>query len=118
MILSNRELLNPVALHGIADAGRFGNVYGAPRCDFDLRLDDVFVPIALARGNVAGKCEPCERRHRDVVRSAYPCFQHSSAPYRDGMSLADLLDPARFAMPAHSSKFDIDDPAGVQLNGG
>jgi hypothetical protein len=34
------------------------------------------------------------------------------------MHPADLLDSPRFTMPAHSSKFDIDDPAGVQFNGG
>src|ERR1700675_4915639 len=69
-----------ISPHGIADAGRFWHMNRAVRRDLDFRLDDIFIPIALARRNISRKRETRERRQRDVVRPSNTCLQHSSAP--------------------------------------
>lgn len=54
---SNYQFINPLMPHVKADARFFGRDDCALLCYFDRRLDDVFVPIAFARRNVAGQSE-------------------------------------------------------------
>ena len=55
------------------------------------RHDDVALPIALARRDVAGQHEIRQRGERDVVRAADARFEHAAAPDRDAVRLGDIV---------------------------
>src|SRR5690348_4575888 len=114
----NGELLNPGVTDFIANAGGGWNVNRSARGDFDFGLDDIFVPVALARGDVARKSKARERGHRDIVRAANSGFEHAAAPHRDRVRAASVFDALRFAVSADPAKLDIDNAAGFQLYSG
>src|SRR4030088_3292525 len=51
------------------------------------------------------------------MRPADPRFQHPTAPHRDFLRLADVVDLLCFGEPAHSPDFDIDNSASATLDG-
>ena len=106
-------LLDLVAPHRVADAGRLWQSHRALRRDLNLGLDKILVPVALVRGDIPRKCEARESRHRDVVGPADSCLKHPAAPHGDRMHPAGLLYPPRFAMAPDAPKLDIDNPAGL-----
>jgi hypothetical protein len=114
---ANGQLVDSIAPNGVAEAGSLRHVNRALRRDLNFGLDDIFVPISLARGNISRKRETRERGHRDVVRPPNTSLQHSATPDRNGVLAADLLDPPRFAVAADPPELNINDPAGFQFDG-
>src|SRR5579859_7272824 len=68
--LPHREVLDPVALHVESDARLLRRNDRPALGHGHRRIDDVLIPIPLARGDVAGQHEPGQRRQRDVVGAA------------------------------------------------
>src|SRR3984957_1605850 len=112
------ERFDAVQARRVADAGRSGNFYRALSGDFDLRLDDVFGPVAAAGGNIAGQREIRQRGHGEVVRAPDAGFQHASAPDWNGFLLAEIVDPAGGCVASDAAEFHIDDFAGADFDGG
>src|SRR5215470_3097166 len=50
------------------------------------------------------------------MRPADSGLQHASTPDRNSVVAADVVDGARFPVPADSSEFDIDNPARTELD--
>src|SRR5260370_20930282 len=103
------ELLDAIKARGIANSWRGGHTDGAFWRDLDFRLDDVFGPIAAARGDVSGQREIRQRGHGDVVRAADAGFEHATAPDRGGFRLAEMVDAARGGGAADACDCAIDD---------
>ncbi len=51
------------------------------------------------------------------MRSADSGLEHSAAPHRNGMRPADLLYAFRFAVTANAPELDVNNSAGLQLDG-
>src|SRR5260370_40075521 len=51
------------------------------------------------------------------MRPADPRFQHPTAPHRDFLRLAQVVNLLCFGEPAHSPDFDIDNSASATLDG-
>ena|SRR5580692_820285 len=115
---SNGQLVDSIAPDGVAEAGSLRHMNRALRRDLNFGLDDIFIPVSLACGNISWKRETHERRHRDVVRPPNTGLQHSAAPDRNGVRAADLLNTPRFAVPPDAPELNINDPAGFQFDGG
>src|ERR1700760_2791679 len=111
---ARRELFDEVHLQVVADTRRCRNRDRAARRNFDFGLDDVFDPVALAGGDVAGKREVGQRRKRDVVRAADAGFEHAAAPDRDAAFLAEIVNAANHGVPANAAELDVDDFAGAE----
>src|ERR1051325_4304728 len=84
----------------------------------NFRLDYIFLPVALARGNVAGQRKIRKRRQRNIVSAANSGFQHTAAPYGDIVRLAEVVDAACRSEAAYTAEFDVDDATGAKPNGG
>src|SRR5882724_6789637 len=84
----------------------------------DLRFNDVFVPVAFARGNIPGKAKVRQRGQRDVMCAADTGFQHAAAPHRKAALLAQIVDLARDSVSAHATQLDVDDLACAEHNRG
>ena len=80
--------------------------------------DDVFVPVTGAGADVARQRETGQRGHGDVVGTADAGFQHASAPHRDGVFAAEIVNAAGLQVAADASEFDVDDLAGAERDGG
>src|SRR4029077_3807635 len=57
------------------------------------------------------------RGERDVVGAADTGLEHSAAPHRDVVVLADVVYFSGLAEPAHPANFDIHDAAGAGFDG-
>src|SRR5438309_9409319 len=110
------QAFDEVTLHSETQPRRLGNANGSAARYFHLGLDDVFCPISLASRDVSGQSETRLRRHGDVMSPADARFQHASAPYRDPVLTADIMDLPGAGMPAHTPQLDVDNPAGPQFD--
>src|ERR1700730_2871522 len=81
-----------VAANMIAESGRGGDRNRAAGGDFYRRINDVFLPIALAGRYVSGQRVAGERRDGDVVGSTDAGFEHAAAPDRDVAGQAQGLN--------------------------
>src|SRR5260370_10340773 len=79
---TNRELIHQFAFHRKAKPGVCGNLDRSTGADFNLGLNDVFTPVALAGGNVSGQSEIRQCGHCDVVSASNARLQHATAPHR------------------------------------
>src|SRR5580700_10385246 len=105
------KLFDAVAPRLEANARPRRHANRAPRRDGHFRLDDVLVPVAAAGTDVAGQGEVRQRRKRNVMRPSNSGFQHSPAPHRHAVLLAQIMDTLRDAVATHASHLDIDDLA-------
>ena len=101
-----------------ADAGGGRDVDGAVRRHSDFGIDDVFLPVALARGDIAGEREVRKRRQGDVLSAADAGFEHPSAPDGNFVAPAQVVDALGLKMAADASEFDVDDFARPERDGG
>ena len=76
------------------------------------------MPVAGGGADVAGQSEIGLRGHGDVVSAADAGFEHASAPDGDGVFLAEIVDAAGFVVATDAAKFDVDDFAGAESDGG
>src|SRR6476660_988732 len=108
---SHREFFDAIAARLEADArpGRHAN--RALRGDGHFRLDDVLIPIAFAGGNIAGQREIGKRRESDIVCSSDSRLQHSSAPHRHAVLLAQIVNTPCNGIPANSPELDVNNLA-------
>src|ERR1700730_2666384 len=113
---SSREFFDAVEARGIANSWARRNANGALQGHFHLRLNHILGPVTAARGDVAGEREISERRQGDVMRAAYPGFEHPPAPDRNLLRLATIVNLARSSVPAHAAKLDVDNPTGAQFD--
>src|SRR5215471_10708049 len=115
---TNGEPVDSLAADLISEPGSLRDVDGATWGDFNLRLDDVLIPVAATGGNVTGQRKSGKGRHRDVVGAADAGFQHATAPYGDPQGAAQVVDATRFRVSADPAKFDVDNPACAQFDSG
>src|SRR5438552_4097332 len=88
------------------------------RRDYPFRFHTAFGPVSLARSHISRQDEVWERGECDIVSAANPGLQHSAAPNRHPVRLAQVVNSPRNRMPADPAHLDIDDPARAQLNRG
>jgi len=83
-----------------------------------LGLDDVFGPITLAGGNVAGQHVAGKSRSGNVVSAADAGLEHAATPGRNVLVEAISLNLARAAVAADAAELYVDDAASAECNGG
>src|ERR1700676_2205626 len=110
------KFFDTVAARVVADARPRRHANRALRRDGHFRLDDVLVPVAPARTDVAGQREIRKRRERNVMRPADTRLQHSAAPHRHAILLAQVMDTLRDGVTADTPHLDVDDFARSQKN--
>src|SRR5215472_3934566 len=115
---ANGEPIDSLAADLESEPGSLRDVDGATWGDFNLRLDDVLIPVAAAGGNVAGQRKSGKSGHRDVVGAADAGFQHATAPYGDPQGAAQIVNAPRFSVSADPAKLDVDNPACAQFDSG
>src|SRR5690242_18417765 len=103
-VAANRQLLDAIQPDRISDARPRRYVDRTLCRDLNFRLDDVFAPVALARGGVPRQREALECGHGDVVRAPDAGLEHSAAPHRDAVRPARLLDALRFRVSADAAQ--------------
>src|SRR5580704_2518788 len=81
------------------------------RRDRYFRLDNVLVPIPTAGADVARQRKVRQRRERNVMRPPDTRLQHSSAPNRHAILLAQIVDTLRDRVTADASHLDVDNLA-------
>src|SRR5262245_10262131 len=111
-LLPDRDAADVVVIELVAEAGLIADFDGAPRSGFDGWLNDVLLPIAFARGDVAGEYEIGEGGERDVVRASDAGFEHAAAPNGNTRSLRDVVNTLGFGKSAHTAQFDVYDATG------
>src|SRR3989441_7459265 len=116
--LFDGKAFDQVAADRITNAGPLRNNDCAARSDLDGGIDDVFVPVAAAGGDVAGKGEAGESGKGNIVGAADSGFEHSAAPDGDFFGGAIFLDGAPAGMSADAAEFDVDDAARAQFDRG
>src|SRR2546425_2756974 len=116
--LFDGEAFDQVAADRITNAGTLRNNDCASRTDFDGRIDDVFLPVAAAGGDVARKGEAGESGKGNIVGAADSGFEHSAAPDGDFLGGTIFLDGAPAGMSADAAEFDVDDAARAQFDRG
>src|SRR5215472_479526 len=99
-----------------SDAGPRGNANRPLRRDGDFRSDDVFRPITLAGGHVARKRKIWQRGERNIVSAPDAGFEHASAPHRDAMLLAEVMDATRHGEAPDTTELDINDFASAKFH--
>ena len=75
-----------------------------------LRRDDVALPVARARAQIARKAEVRQRRERHVVRAADAALEHAAAPDGNSVRVADIVNRLRLRESADAPGLDVDDP--------
>src|SRR2546425_13002526 len=115
-VLFDGKAFDQVAADRIANAGLLRNNDCAARSDFDGGIDDIFVPVAAAGGDVAGKGEAGESGKGNIVGAADSGFEHSAAPDGDFLGGTIFLDGAPAGMSADAAEFDVDDAARAQFD--
>ena len=101
----------------VAETRLVANRDSAPRRGLDGRLDDVALPVPLARRNVARQHEIRQRGQRHVVRSPHARLQHPAAPHRNPRGLSHIVHAFGLAEPRHAPQLDVDDAASAQPDG-
>src|SRR5579864_9439016 len=101
----------------IAETRRMGDTNRAPRSNFHFRLDNVFVPIALAGGHVTGEGIAGKGRGGNVVGTADATFEHAAAPRGNVVTKTESLNLAGTGVAAHPAELDVHDPSGAQFDG-
>lgn len=101
----------------IAETYAIGKVNRSVSAYLHRRLDNILLPVPLAGGHITRQRKIRQRGQRDVVGPADSTFEHPTAPNRNVMGLADIVDPLRLGKPAHAAELDIDNAASPQLNG-
>src|ERR1700738_94619 len=89
---ANRQFLDCVQPWLISDARTHGHAHGSLRRDRHFRVDNIFMPVPLARGHVARQSEVWQRRYSNIVRAPNPRLQHAPAPHRYLFRLAKIVD--------------------------
>src|ERR1700723_977120 len=118
LFLADGELLDEVGADLVAAPGRVGNGNFAGRRNGDLGLDDVFTPVAPGCGDIAWQGEVFQRREGDVMGAADARLEHTAAPDWDAALLGRVVDGDGFGKSPHAAKLDVDDLAGLHLDGG
>src|SRR5579864_2644650 len=109
--LTHRQLLDSFPADGITEARPRRNG-DRPICtDFDFRIDNVFLPVAPARGDIPRQGEAGQCGHRDVVRAANSGFQHPPTPNGNAVLAASFLYAPRLTVAADPAKLDVDNAA-------
>src|SRR2546425_205344 len=116
--LFDGKAFDQVAADRITNAGLLRNNDCASRTDFDGRIDDVFLPVAAAGGDVAGKSEAGESGKGNIVGAADSGFEHSATPDGGFFGGAIFLDGATAGMSADAAELDVDDAARAQFDRG
>ncbi len=101
----------------IAESRRLRDANRALGRDVHFGLDDVFGPITLASGNVAGERVAGKRGNGYVVSAADAAFQHAATPGRNVLVEAVSLNLARAGVTADAAELYVDDAAGAEFNG-
>src|SRR3984957_6689907 len=117
VLLAHGKFFYAITPHHETQARALRHTDRALRSDFHPRVDDIFVPITAAGRDVAGKSEARQSGHGNVMRAPDSRLQHSAAPNGDGEFTAPFLHSARFGVAADAAELDVDDPAGIQLDG-
>src|SRR5882724_2251054 len=115
---SNGKFFDEFAARCESDAGSGRHANRALRRHGHFGIDDVFRPIAIACGYVAGQGEIRKRGERDIVRSADAGFEHATAPNGDAALLAKIVDAACDRVAADAAELDVDNLAGAEFHGG
>ena len=76
------------------------------------------MPVTGAGADIAGKSEVGLGGHGDIVGAADSGFEHASTPDRDGVFLAEIVDAASFEVSTNPAKFNVDNFAGAESDGG
>lgn len=92
MVLAEGERGYAILARDKADAGGGGDLDRTLGIDGYFGGDDVFVPVSLAGGDVAGKREIGESGHGDVLGAADAGFEHPTTPDGDGILLAEVVN--------------------------
>src|SRR5437588_50885 len=79
--LPRYKLLNPLSADRVTDSRRGWYLNRPIRHYFHLGLDHIFIPIALAGGNISRKHKSRQSGHRNVVGAPDAGFQHPAAPH-------------------------------------
>jgi len=110
------QLFNQILPHAVAGSGLVANRNQPFPRYFDFRFDDVFLPIARRRKRLraSGSCRAWTRLRCACVRSG---FEHSAAPHRDIICLADVVNFLGLGEATDSANLDVDDPAGAGFDG-
>src|SRR5260370_14114090 len=113
-----RELLDPLAPRLVANAGTGGHANRPLRGDGHFGIDDVFGPVTLAGGDVAGQRKVSQGGESNIVRSADAGFEQAAAPHRNAVIAAEIMDAPRRSKSTHAAQLHINDAAGAQRDGG
>src|ERR1700761_2631468 len=82
----------------------------------DLRLDDVFRPVAPGSGDIARQRKIRQCRKSNVMRPANAALQHAATPYWDSPFLGRIMDGDRLAESPYPAELHIYDAAGFLLD--
>src|ERR1700730_3391964 len=115
-VLTNGQLFDLFSANAVTEARCLWHAYRSRRADLNFRLDDIFVPIPLARRDISRQYEPRKCRHGNIVGAPDTRFQHSPAPHRNRMLHTQVMYLLGPSMSPHSSQLNINDPAGAQLD--
>src|SRR5271169_2678079 len=118
LFLANGQALDKIGAHFEAASRSIGNGDLPGFGYLNLGLDDVFLPVALRGGDVAGKRKVRQRRKSDVMRPADAGLEHASAPDAYAALLGDVVDADGLAEAADPANFDVDDLAGLHVDCG
>src|SRR5690625_3429778 len=78
-------------------------------------VGDVFVPVTVGAGGVAGQHEVFEAAQVQVVGPAEAGFEHPAAPDGSTERECHVVGAPRLQVPAHAADLQVDDPAGVEF---
>src|SRR5712664_2278177 len=99
----------------IAESWCGGDRNRAAGRDFDGRIDEVFLPIAFAGGNVAGQSVAGQGRDGDVVSATDAAFEHPAAPDWNAARQAERVDLPSAGVAADAAELDVNDARGAEV---
>jgi hypothetical protein len=118
MPAADREPFDQLSFYGEPKTRISGRRNSTARAHLDFGLNDVFIPIPAAGGNVPRQSKSRQGRHGNVVGTADSRLQHPSAPNGNAAFSADIVHSACTTVSANPAQLDIDDPAGLDFKRG
>src|ERR1035438_6425243 len=116
-LVAHRDAANEIEIELVAETGSVAQRNGAVGRSFHLGRDDVLFPVALTGRDVAGEHEVGQAGEGDIVGAPDAGLEHAAAPDRNAGGLRDIVDAFGLAESGDAAELDVDDAAGVQLDG-
>src|ERR1044072_1436655 len=112
----DRKFLNASLINLKPNSRPIRSFDGSLGADRHRRLDNIFMPVTRAGGNVAGQSKSGESGHGDVVRAANSRFEHAAAPDGNSLPSRNGFDAFRLTVTADSAQLQIYYAASAEAN--